>query len=104
MSTNRFTWGKALDHFSYDFDGQVLEVVKFHPWKRDGCTVLSGKPDESKIQFHVEEMHESFHDIQTLLVAWITCQNLGRGNNDSLIYGICRALEITTPKAEQTRG
>lgn len=90
---DRFSWGRVIQCFSYDFDGQTCEIVKYHPWKVDGCRVLTGKPDLDQIHFHCEEMHSSYLSMQKAILAWITYKRLGH-NNDALVEGIARALEI----------
>lgn len=97
MKTKKFNWGQVLQTFTYDFDGETLEVVKYHPWKTNGCQVLSGTPNFDEIQFHVDDWSESFMSMQTLLIAWVAYRNLGRGNQDALIQGIARALEVQNP-------
>ena len=47
-----FTWGHVLARFEYDFDGRTMEVTKYHPWRQDGCTLLTGNPNESVISGH----------------------------------------------------
>jgi len=45
----RFTWGKITEFFSigdYDF-------AAYHPWKRDDCTVLTGKVDYDTVNYHI---------------------------------------------------
>lgn len=89
----KFAWGKVIDNFEYDFDGQVLTITKYHPWKRDGCTVLTGVENTEEIKYHCEELRESSNSLLHLVIAWIAFKNLGL-NQHQLVYGICRALEI----------
>lgn len=89
----KFVWGKVLDRFDFDFDGEKLEVVKFHPWQTEGATVRSGIPDESVVHFHCEQIRESFLAMDALLIAWIAHRRLGL-NQGALTAGICRALAI----------
>lgn len=89
----KFVWGKVLDRFTYDFDGIVMEVVKFHPWKVDGCTVLSGKADEALTRYHCEELGESSDSIQYLLLSWIAHRNLGL-NQRALVSGVAKAMGV----------
>jgi hypothetical protein len=89
-----FTWGKVLNVFNYDLDGPTIDIVKFHPWVRgENGTVRTGEPDLGEIQFHCEELNESFHNIQSLLIAWIARKNIGN-NQHHLVEGISRALCI----------
>lgn len=89
MNGKKFPWGKVIDRFEYNFDGTILEVVKYHPKKYDGTEGYS--LDE---MFHCEEISGSFGSIQHLLISWIVYKNLGL-NEHSLANGIARALKIT---------
>lgn len=88
-----FTWGKVLDKFVYDFNGEYMEVVKFNPWKVDGCTVLSGAADETKIFYHCEELSQSSPSMQYLVISWIANRRLGL-NQQALVHGIAKAMDI----------
>jgi len=90
---SKFNWGKVIDRFDYDFDGEIMEVVKFHPWKAEGNHLLCGQPDLSEIHYHCAELRESNKSLQYLLIAWIANKNLGL-NQHSLVYGISKALSI----------
>lgn len=35
----RFSWGKVIDTFNFVIDGHELEIVKYHPWMREGCQI-----------------------------------------------------------------
>lgn len=89
----KFAWGKVIEKFSYDFDGEKMDVVKYHPWKSRNCTVLTGDADLDRTEYHCEEIHESSSSIHRLVIAWIANKKLGL-NNGSLVAGVCRALEI----------
>ena len=46
--TNSFTWGAPI---------KLIEIgpytlLKFHPWKQDGNTIITGTPDMDKISYH----------------------------------------------------
>jgi hypothetical protein len=88
----RFSWGKVIERFDYDFDGVNLNVVKYHPWQREGLNILSVH-DAEKILYHCEELHESHGSIDALLISWMVRKNLGI-NQYALMTGICRALNI----------
>jgi len=90
---SKFSWGRVLDKFDYDFDGDVMEVTKFHPWKSDGCTVLTGNHDEALICYHCEELSESADSLQYLLLSWISHKNLGL-NQRALVCGVAKAMGI----------
>jgi len=88
----KFSWGKVLDCFEYDFDGDMLSVTKYHPFKYENNCAINGQFSD-EINYHVEEMHESFNSMHSMLIAWVTYKNLGY-NNGALAAGKCRALEI----------
>ncbi len=89
----KFSWGQVIEKFTYDFDGKFMLVTKFHPWKSRGCTILTGDPDLESIQFHCSELHESSNELMALVISWIAFRNNGL-NQQSLVNGVCRALEI----------
>lgn len=89
----RFPWGKVLERFSYDFDGSTMDVVKFHPWKADGCIVKTGEPDTSRVHYHCEELQSSYGELDALLICWIAKKRLGI-NQHVLVSGVCRALGV----------
>ena len=90
-----FVWGKVLDCFSYDFDGTVMEVTKYHPWKEvdDGISVKTGDPDTAQVEYHCEELHTAFNSMDALLICWIAHKRLGL-NQHALVSGVCRALGV----------
>jgi hypothetical protein len=91
----KFPWGKALDYFSYDFDGTVMEVTKYHPWKEtaDGISVKTGDPDTAQVGYHCEELHAAFDSLDALLICWIANKRLGL-NQHALVTGVCKALGV----------
>jgi hypothetical protein len=89
-----FTWGTVIDVFDYDFDGKVMQVTKYHPWKRSDSSVLIGQPDTEVVEYHCEELHESAASLDYLLLAWLANKNLG-SNQHTLVAGLSRALGIT---------
>ncbi|MEY2854607.1 MAG: hypothetical protein RL030_1739 [Pseudomonadota bacterium] len=91
----KFPWGKVLDYFSYDFDGTVMEVTKYYPWKEgsDGISVKTGDPDETQVEYHCEELHAAFDTLDALLICWITQKRLGL-NQQALVTGVCKALGV----------
>ncbi len=90
---DKFTWGKVIDKFSYDFDGNLMEVVKYHPWIVKNGHVKTGNPDFNKIEYHCADIHESSSNLYYLIISWIANKNLGL-NQDSLVIGIAKALGI----------
>jgi hypothetical protein len=97
---SKFTWGQVLDRFQYDFDGEVMDVVKFHPWKVNGCTVFKGQADTDRVHYHCEELHESSDNVLKLVISWMANKKLGN-NEGSLVYGICRALCLDERKVNE---
>ena len=87
----KFSWGEVLQNFEYDFDGVICNVVKYHPWESNGCTIFTGTPNKDEINFHCEELHASFENIEILLIAWMAYKKLGL-NQHHLVSGIARAL------------
>lgn len=91
--TKSFTWGRVLDRFEYNFDGRTMEVIKYHPWKQDECTLLTGDPNESVINYHCAELHESAESLEYLVLLWIARQSIGP-NQHALVRGIAKALDL----------
>jgi hypothetical protein len=89
---SKFAWGKVIECFEYDFDGDKLSVTKYNPFNYEKNGGNTGRFTE-EICYHVEEMREAFNSMQALLIAWIAYKNLGH-NNGSLVAGVCRALEV----------
>jgi hypothetical protein len=46
---NPFSWGTIVE--IYDI-GKHYTVVEYHPWKREGSNVLTGKPNFDKLEYH----------------------------------------------------
>lgn len=44
----QFTWGTAI----HLHEVGPYSILEFHPWKRDGVSIVTGDPDTSKTQFH----------------------------------------------------
>ena len=88
-----YAWGRVIERFDFDMDGRVVEAIKYHPWRSKDGRVFTGDPDTERVEFHCEEMHESFFSLDALLIAWIARKNLGM-NQSALVAGICRALAV----------
>jgi len=92
-----FSWGRVLERFSYDFDGIVMEVIKFHPHKfENGHQVIKqGRAmiDEDKVEYHCDEISQSSMNLFRLVLAWITFKQLGQ-NQSALVVGFARALKL----------
>ena len=87
-----FSWGKVIETFCYNFNGNVCVVIKYYQWKRNGCQILIGEVDYSKEMYHSEQLNESFENIYTLLVAYLVSLNYGTGNNYKLVYAMSKML------------
>lgn len=88
---SKFVWGKEIERFEYDFDGDKVEVVKYYPREYKNCSPTGSFLDTPA--YHIEELRESSNSLQHMLIAYIAYKNLGL-NNGALVSGICRALEI----------
>lgn len=88
----KFPWGKVIDCFDYDFDGQKMEVIKYHPWKSHGHFIKTGNPDMEQVLYHCETMHESCTNLFHLVIAFIARNNLGL-NQQALVAGIAKSLD-----------
>lgn len=90
-----FPWGKSIDLVALDFDGPVIQIEKYHPWKRD----VSGQPireaNTAVVLYHVEELRESFETVEQAVIAWIAYRNLGH-NQHALVAGVWRALGVSS--------
>ncbi len=89
----RFSWGNVIDTFNFVIDGHELEIVKYHPWIREGCSIKNGIPNLEIIEYHCEEISESAHSMMVLIIAWMVNKQLGR-NQNALIGGIARMLKL----------
>lgn len=92
MAKNNFPWGKVIKRFSYDLDGSVMDVVKYHPWVYRNC-VSTRDVNEDVVYFSCEEINQSSDSIFKLILAWIAYRNIGL-NQDYLVDGIARALQL----------
>lgn len=90
-----FPWGRVIDRFEYDFDGAKLSVTKYYPKKHN--TSLSSREYEDVPFYHVEEMRAAFPCMDSLLIGWLIHRNVGFGNQDPLLKGMCRALNVKLP-------
>lgn len=87
----KFAWGKVIERFEYDFDGEKVEVVKYFPIEFKNCSPTGEY--ETTPAYHISKLSESSNSLQYMLIAYIARKNLGH-NQQSLVAGICRALEI----------
>ncbi|UCV00264.1 hypothetical protein [Acidovorax radicis] len=87
---SKFPWGKVLERFEYDFDGQQVEVVKYLATKFVNGSAVRGEWEDVP-SYHIEELSESARSLDYILIAWIARKRIGL-NQHALISGICRAL------------
>jgi hypothetical protein len=88
----KFPWGKVIQGFVVDFDGDLMEVTKYHPWiyKNNQSTCVA---NSDEVSYHCEEISESSESLDQLVISWIVYRRLGL-NQRPLVAGICRALKI----------
>jgi hypothetical protein len=79
---SRFTWGKVIDRFEYDFDGVKMEVTKYRP-----------RNEEDNILYFCNELNESSDKLFELVISFMARRKLGH-NQHALVAGISRALEL----------
>lgn len=87
---SRFTWGRTINTFVYDFDGVEVTIIKFHPFYEDNTR----KPDMEKIEYHCEEINQSADSLIGILITWMVEHQLGH-NQGALIQGIARMLKLS---------
>ena len=91
MSKTSFTWGEVISkHYFTDEAGKKTEIIKYYPLEFKGVAA-TGKIDYSEIQYHVEDVKESFNSYYQAIIA-IVC-NYAQGNAN-LTYPISRMLSI----------
>lgn len=88
----KFPWGRIVETFTYDFDGEKVEVVKYLPNKFANGIGIKGQYEEVPL-YHISELHQSTYSMVGILLAWIVHRQLGL-NQSSLYVGICKALNI----------
>lgn len=88
----RFPWGKVLDRFPLDFDGDTTEVIKYLPNKYEKHTVVKGEYEDEPC-YHIEAINASATSFDAIVVAWIAHRRLGL-NQSALVMGLCKALDV----------
>ena len=81
-----FVWGRVVDRHEIKCCGKAWEITEFHPRKREGCNITR-QIDESKIEFHIEELREGFDTIEAAIAAILMTGKAGR-------YGIRMRLGL----------
>lgn len=90
---SRFWLGKPIQSYEFCFEDGTIEIVKYHPWKTDGCTLLTGEPDTEHVMYSLDEISQASDSMERLLIAYIAFKRLGL-NQGALVNGVCRALCI----------
>lgn len=85
----KFPWGKVIETFDYNFDGQIMTVVKYHPWTDGYCKRFSPE----LVEYSCEEISQSAESLFSLIIAWMVYRKLG-SNQQALTSGICRMLKL----------
>jgi hypothetical protein len=88
--SKKFVWGEQLDRIFIPFTFGAMWVIKYHPYKINGC-VSSTEIDESKVLYHCPELSRSAESLESLVLYWIAYNKLGH-NHEALVCGIERAL------------
>jgi hypothetical protein len=88
----KFSWGKVIERFVYDFDGKEVEVIKYYPDKFIDGHHAKGEY-ESRPAFHIDSLNASAYTLDEIIITWIAKERLGL-NQHTLVSGICRALCI----------
>lgn len=86
----KFLWGKVIADWDYDFDGQVMNIVKYHPWIYDNNGVTK-QYDKDEIEYSCQEINISSKSLQHLVILYFLYKNIGL-NQESLASGIARAI------------
>lgn len=65
-----FTWGESIKMHEIG----PYAILEFHPWKRNGSTVLSGEPATEKTNFHAwVDGQDTAHGFESLDAALAGC-------------------------------
>ena len=93
MKTGKFTWGKIINIFSFDFDdGEPFEVIKYNPWLyEDGFS--TNEVDYFKVYYSSEKLHRSCAQLEELILYYIAEKHLGK-NQVALVTGMCKAFDL----------
>jgi hypothetical protein len=92
IKSEKFPWGKVIETIVLNFDGQIMTIVKYHPRIAERC-VLTLEIDETKVKYSCEEIGHSADNIFHLVLIYMAIKHLGH-NQDALVQGIARALQI----------
>jgi hypothetical protein len=93
LKHKRFSWGKVIEVFDYNFDGDVVYITKYHPWKEDSRGQLTKEWDTKQIMYNCEGISAHSSSMQVILLGWIAYNRSGLCE-PSLVCGIARALRL----------
>ena len=98
----KFPWGKVVDRFDYDFEGQPFEVIKYHP--RIYINGLgTDQVDTSSISYHCHQISTCSDSLFELLVYWLAAQSLSSTEALYVAPAVSRALRLNKmPDASPT--
>ena len=87
-----FSWGRVLGTFFFDFDGELMSVVKYHPYIYEDH-VSTGSVDTTMVRYHCDEISRSSSSLKLLVIHWMAQHTVGL-NSAGLAEGIGRALNL----------
>ena len=93
---SKFPWGRAIGEVELVLDDKTYEIIKFHPWAKDGSRILVGEVDDSVVEYSCGEIHRSSDSLDNLIIHILVDHHLG-ANNDALAEGFFRALKGVIP-------
>ncbi len=90
---SRFSLGKIVAAFDYDFDGQIITIIKYNPRIADEVSHrLLKEVNENEFLYSLEMYSESFPTLEHAIIGYFAYKNLGR-NQSGLVYGLAKALQ-----------
>jgi hypothetical protein len=88
-----FPWGQVIASWSLNFDGYILNIVKYHPNVFNENGHSTGEVDMGKELYSCPEMHRSSKSLEMLIINAIAIKKVGVNSSD-LVSGIGRALNL----------
>jgi hypothetical protein len=89
----KFPWGKVVDRFDYDFEGQSFEVIKYHPRIYINGTGTD-QVDTDSISYHCPQIRTCSYSLFELLVCWLATQSLSSTEALYVAPAVSRALGL----------
>ena len=89
----KFPWGKVVDRFDYDFEGQPFEAIKYHPRIYINGTGTD-QVDSNSILYHCPQIGTSSGSLFELLICWLAVQSLSSTEALYVAPAISRALKL----------